>query len=98
MYHHRRKALHQYDPADLAQAFTDAAEQKEPVVDTKTVKGQELAIAHEKGLLVDIVQQSEQESSPTSVAFRSDKLLDNWEQPQDDLDDAVLDDSDDEML
>mmetsp|Transcript_21044 Transcript_21044/g.34810 ORF Transcript_21044/g.34810 Transcript_21044/m.34810 type:complete len:192 (+) Transcript_21044:98-673(+) len=93
-----RKALHQYDPADLAHAFAEASAQKEqPIVDDKTVKGKELARAHEKGLLVDIM--APEESSPTSVACSSDKMLDQWEhQQQDDLDDAILDDSDDDML
>ena len=93
---HRRKALHQYDPADLQKAFAEVAAVEEELKNTEestttTVKGQELALAKERGLLVDTTA-----ASPTSVA---DKLLDQWEAAaDDDLEDAILDDSDDDML
>ena len=95
----RRKALHQFDPPDLAVAFAEAAtcpSDKEQGT-TKTVKGLELEEAQQRGLLVDLGGVSPEES-PTSVACRSDQLLDQWEAKRDDLDDAVLDDSDDELL
>ena len=91
----RRKALHQYDPPDLAMAFAEEATPQEEKQDIKTVKGLELAQAHQQGLLVDL---GRMEESPTSVACRSDKLLDQWEAKRDDLEDAILDDSDDELL
>lgn len=99
LYKCRRKALHQYDPSDLQKAFAEVAAVEEELKNSEesstTVKGQELALAKERGLLVDTTTATAT-ASPTSVA---DKLLDQWEAAaHDDLEDAILDDSDDDML
>jgi hypothetical protein len=84
----------------LAIAFAEAAtcqnDRKEEGT-ANTVKGLELEVAQQRGLLVDLGGVSPEES-PTSVVCRSDQLLDQWEANRDDLEDAILDDSDDELL
>ena len=94
----RRKSLHQYDPPDLAKAFAEVATAQDVERDVNTIQGMEIEEAYKQGLLVDLGLQHEE--SPTSVALkcRSDHLLDQWESKADELDDAELDDSDDELL
>ena len=79
-------------------AFAEEAQIPKRERDVNTIKVMEIEAAHEQGLLVDLGLQHEE--SPTSVAYnsRSDKLLDQWESKTDELDDAELDDSDDELL
>eukprot|EP00546_Thalassionema_frauenfeldii_P020313 CAMPEP_0178895248 /NCGR_PEP_ID=MMETSP0786-20121207/479_1 /TAXON_ID=186022 /ORGANISM="Thalassionema frauenfeldii, Strain CCMP 1798" /LENGTH=103 /DNA_ID=CAMNT_0020565453 /DNA_START=299 /DNA_END=610 /DNA_ORIENTATION=- len=82
-----RKALHQYDPPDLAKAMEAEAIAEKSL--ERTVKDKELATAQAEGLLVDLQP-------------RSDDVLQKWEearqQQQDEFDHADLDDSDDELL
>lgn len=99
IYKCRRKSLHQYDPPDLDMAFAEEAPIPKDERDVTTTKGMEIEAAQKQGLLVDLRLQHEE--SPTSVAHnnsRSDKLLDQWESRADELDDAELDDSDDDLL
>lgn len=86
---YRRKALHQYDPPDLAKAMEAEAIAENSL--EMTVKDKELATAQAEGLLVDLQP-------------RSDNVLQKWEearqqhQEEDDFDHADLNDSDDELL
>mmetsp|Transcript_6559 Transcript_6559/g.10396 ORF Transcript_6559/g.10396 Transcript_6559/m.10396 type:complete len:189 (-) Transcript_6559:784-1350(-) len=84
-----RKALHHYDPPDLAKAMEAEAITENPTV--TTVKDKELVTAQAEGLLVDLQP-------------RSEEVLHQWEearqkqQEEDDFDHVDLDDSDDDLL
>jgi hypothetical protein len=87
----RRRALHQYDPPDLMNAFNEAAKEQptEPKTTPSTVQAKQLSDAAQNGLLVVVSPSGGQEERPPE-----EDVLDLWEKERGDDDHFLLDDDD----